>query len=442
MFISTKEECQLTPIKKAEYNRRLNLSERSNSGDIVLVSSTEIKYIFLMLLDPLKCYNSIQRLNKIAQRHHFTVIKEYYDNIFFMIRNANSISETLRQKFPNQPVISASEIINQCLALVLKIASFPLNYFLIIDEIELEHIKYLYDLLPNEIAFKILGKLLVENIDFAKHIINLGIESIEEKITELNTPLFIYFLGSFAYFPDLNEIMLPFYEEYIINTSTSQNETIRRYSYDALSILIPNSPEMCSWIQNLPIMTSIFKITPVSQLCAKKYIELAYILLKNKITTFLSAGNGFEELIDVLHTCFKDETGLAVLASKVLILLVQLGFLSFLIDYRIDDTLFSFSSGYYIFKEKESAMKTLCILFLNSDRSTKIRYLSRGFADIVLIAIEMGGSELHEIGIHALLELIAISNDEPDFDSLKVSISQILEKLSLEEYDQIVPPIL
>lgn len=439
MFSSKKDDCRFTPVKKLECNRLLYLTERSNSGDVILTSLTEIKYHFSMLLDPMKCYQSIQLLNKIAQRQHFSVITEYYDNIFKMINNASTISDILRQKNQNQSVLSASEIVNQCLNLVDKIASFP-SFFLIIEEIKLDHIKQLYDLLPNEVAFKALGKLLVLKIDFAKQIINLGIDKIVEKITELDLPLFIWFLGSFAYFSDLNELMLPFYEEFIINNSTSQNETIRKFCYDALYILISNSTEMCNYIKNLDLMTSIFKITPVSQACAKKYIKLASLLLSSEITVFLKSGDGAEELISVLQACFKEEVGLAVLASEALILIVRMGFLSILTSNRIDDTLFSFTRGAYSFKEKQSAMKALCFLFLSSDMQSQIRYLSLGFADIVSMAVDMGDSELHSVGIASLQQMMSISNINPDIYTIKASISEILELLSLEEYDQVVPP--
>lgn len=441
MLFTSKKDCQLTPVKKVECNRLVSLSEmeRSNSGDITLVSSTEIAYHFSMLADPLKCYYSIQRLNKIAQRQRFSVIREYYDNIFYMISNANLISENIHQRVPNQPILPASEIINQCLTLIDKIASFQ-SFYLIIEEIKLKHITFLYELLPNELAFKTLGKLLVLNIEFAKHIIDLGIENIEEKITELNTPLFIWFLGSFAYFPDLNEFMIPFYEEYIINNSISQNETIRKFSYDALAILTTSSKEFCEWIESSEIITSIFKITPVSQACAKKYIELANVFLSNEITVFFKEGNGGDELLSVLIMCFDDDTGLAVPASKVLTLLVRLGYLSSLIDNRVDDMLFDFVSGSSSFKEKESAMKTLCFLFLNSDKQTQIRYLSLGITDVVSTSIEMGNNELHCLGIAVLQQMIHISNEENEYESLKSSISELLDMLSVEEYDQVAPP--
>ena len=210
MFFSSKAENQLTPIKKLDCSQLLHLSEieRSNSGDIILVSSSEISFHFSMLLDPLKCYHSIQFLNKIAQKQRFSVIKNYYDNIFIMIHNANSISETLRLRVPNQPILSPTEIVNQCLSLIDKIASFP--PFFIKNEIKPKHIKFLYNLLPNETAFKSLGKLLALDVEFAKYIINLGIDKIAAKITELNLSLFIWFLGSFAYFPELSHFMLPF----------------------------------------------------------------------------------------------------------------------------------------------------------------------------------------------------------------------------------------
>ncbi|KAK8885960.1 hypothetical protein M9Y10_041419 [Tritrichomonas musculus] len=441
MFFSTKNQGQRTPKKKIDYAPFLRLSEveRSNSGDITLVSSTKISFHFSMLLDPLKCYHSIQCLNKIAQTQRFSVIKKYYDNIFIMIKNANSISETLRLRLPNQPILPPSEIINQCLSLIDKIASFS-PFFLMKEEIRPKHITFLYNLLPNETAFKALGKLLVLNIDFAKHIINLGIDKIASKITELNLPLFIWFLGSFAYFPDLSQYMLPYYEEYIVKNSVSQNEFIRKFCYDALAILVKYSSEMCVWISSSPIINTIFTISPTSAACAKKYIELADDFLTIGMTSFLKEENTVNTLISVLQMCFTDSFGLAMIASKVLISLVRLGFLSILISSRIDDALFKFVFGDASFKEKEAAMKILCVLFISSPKQTKIRYLSLRFTDIVSDAIELGDSELHSYGVTSLHHLIIISNEEDDYETLKISIQEMLDMLSLEEYDQIIPP--
>ncbi|OHT11544.1 hypothetical protein TRFO_18997 [Tritrichomonas foetus] len=372
--------------------------------------------------------NHLINQNAINQSHQLNSCNYYSPS-----SQSNSMSTMFTNSQNKLVVLTTNDIVTQCLQLVDRVSSFPI--FFLKNQVTVKHITELYNLLPNELAFKALGKLVVLNSEFPAHLIHLGIDNLITKITEKQLPYLIWLLGSFAMFPELNHLMLTYYEKLILKNSISPDENLRKYCYDALALLATESSEMCEWISRHAIFDSIFTISPSNEACAHKFLDLCYAFLKNGVTSFV-ANSILPKALNVALQGNYSNPSLANVACNIIDVLVHLGFLSILFEHRIEDTIFDFMNDCHTFGEKQAAMRVLLLLFVAAPYQIRVRLASRGIAEIISTAIEVGDLETHAIGFQALKELIILSNED-QYASLQVSIQEMLDSLSIEEYNEI-----
>ena len=404
--------------------------------NVFLSSTSEISFYFSQLKNmqqPNVCIGAISKLSSIISRNRFSVIDFYFDNLFFVIKNATEIAENMQNVSPH--FLIAEQIVDVCLNLLNQIASFP--RFFINEQVKLRHITELYNLLPHENAYKALGKLLVINQEFAFHVIQLGIDKIFKVTTEDKYPLFIWFLGSFAMFPELNQLMAQFYEKYILMNCTSPSEKIRKYCYNAINLMISESADVCKWISNYPTFNSMFQIVPTSQDCAKNFLDMIQTFLKNGVSSFLINNSGI--LASFLCSSIKENDQISICASNIILLIAQLGFSSILIENQVEIALLNFLTGknYSSFNANQAAMKAICFIFASSPYNVKTNLVSHNIEDIVSTAIETGDPVLHFYGLCALHELVMLSKED-QYSYILENINDIIEQLSVDEYDEIM----
>ena len=409
------------------------------SRNVDMPSLREVQFYFDILLDPNRGISALQQLYHISLNMRFSIKEQYFTNLLQLTKNLfnGCPIENIQSENDDQSSLSPEEIKEMCLRLIYTMVSFP-RFYVNQSEIKLHHITDLYNLLPDPLAFKILGKLICFNVEIATHVVNLGIDRIITYITEDNAPLFIYFLGSIATFQQLNSSMIQFYDAFIIHNSISSNDTIRKYSYDAISLLCRNSIEMLQYISQHELFLSIFTIPPETRSTLIKLIELITILLKHEITHFLK-NNPNCIVFEVLTQCFSDTYQLADRAVPIIYLLMKFGFMDQLLNSKIDETIYQLVFASIPFQQKEAAMKAACLFFINSVREYKVKYFNMGLIEILKQALDNHDfeSELHKIAFCAFRQLVNLSNENSGNEELQNCVESIVEVLNPDEFAEI-----
>ncbi|KAH0803287.1 uncharacterized protein GO595_004023 [Histomonas meleagridis] len=219
----------------------------------------------------------------------------------------------------------------------------------------------------------------------ASYIIMLGFDNIVSMITPNLTPLFIWFLGSFAFFPELNEQMLPYYQHFFINGALSKEGILQKYGFDSLSILAKNSIEMRNFLIRHQSLPAILSNPPVNADCLNKMFLFISVLLDSPESTLL----GNPTVSSLLKMAFSPERIDNLLeALEILLKFLNLGMINFLVENSFDEALFILYKSNIPFQVRKKIMSLICKVSTLCSTELKIKYILNGLPAVLTDAIE------------------------------------------------------
>ncbi|OHS98696.1 hypothetical protein TRFO_08665 [Tritrichomonas foetus] len=442
---------------------------RSMSRDIFLSAASEIKIHFQRLSNEEECEDALQKLLFISQQQRFTINTNHIDTIFQILLNSSSSPL-------NSMIIINDPLLNQSFHLIYQISTF--QHFFIERGFEKKHILILHQLLPHELAFKTLANILSLNSEFISYFLQLGFDSFIDKIDDQNLPLFIWFLGCFACYPELNSRLIPLYKKYVFSDLIESSPELQKHKLNVLSILLdqgnkgliflnsaessinaslnlncnlamqiekyatPNEEsieEMC--LERIDFISLFNRIFPRND-CLKQFIEFITVFLSSPErliaikTSKLCESFISHEFADVLQRCFAFGNDDVIEETiKLLGFLSQNEFHHFVYENDLQKYIILIIDGDYSFHIKKAAIKALCKLFSHVQKQYQDELIENGICDAISLAFNVDDESLRKYGMNAL-GCILQSHQNSACDE---TIAEVLYMLNNDEYDKLQP---
>lgn len=399
--------------------------KRRVGSDIHLNSASEISCLFKRISETQNCHDSIVRLTKIATQQTFMMTPGLFDILFRVLDGGNAPNRLKPILINNKPVnriipsilpptrISIPQNKIAVLDLIDRIASFP--RYCAVSGLKKRHLLSLWNNFPNQLAVKALGKFIVWNLEYCQYILSLGLDNVMNMFSD-NSAIFIWFLGGFTSFPELNVEILPYFEKFVVYSCLSDDPVVAKHAFDAVKLFVSNSNETKEWIlshQCLPLMLSHI---PQDEKTFLLFEQLISVLINaNNINSFLN-NDGFITMLEIGIGSSNEE--ILVNVIKIISFIYKTGFTALIQKKRFDLLLYQICCMDTAFQTKIESLAAMCNYIASLSENEQLMYLSYDYLGIIQNTIECGNNEIVIDGARALYAIYLRAKKQNDDDLL------------------------
>jgi hypothetical protein len=369
--------------------------------------------------------DALNRLIEIASSQRFSVSRIYFDILLKAMNNSDGLlphtpeggvpksysldsvaSISDRHLYPD----SCDRIKNRICTLLQQIASFP-NCFL--NRISKTHLLELRRRLPDPAICAVLSKFAARGLNFAAVVASAGFADIVTRLDDATLPSFVDLLGSLAGFPELNAIIVPFFDAFVFPGIVSEDPRLIASSLAALGNLASNSREMLRYVAEYASLRVAFHWGTQDVEVAGSLLSFGLRVIEAGDASLLEEGWFISFLKGAFH--LNDDRS-AQGALRILVEILSQGFTKFVTEHGFDDIALTMLSSDVSFQVKRGAMVVLCMHFDQVTNTERAKYWERGIADVIGLAMGCTDEFLHEVAVRALIDLAALGEGTDNKD--------------------------
>jgi hypothetical protein len=367
-------------------------------GALLLTSGFEISSEIHRLMRPSTCLFALERLTEIAGKQQFVVGTKTFDLLFHLFRYSASLSSRCRLLSPEAHLLESDPLRAGTVGLLHRIFSFADFYF--VRSLTTEHLKIIRSEFPDADAFALAEALIPRQWQFAAFFA----EELAE-IAPKGSCGFIRVLGSLARYPELDDLIRPYFEEFVVWNCRSPDFEVMCASLSALAVIAENSQKMASGIGGNPVVRQLFAQAPADVESLRVILEFALRLIR--------AGGLNEDFVETLISFLRlvsqiENDEALELVFEISIEFVRRGLDDVVVN-GFEDLAFWAMAMDLPYGVKRSAMVLLCMHFCCRSGSDQERLIRMGIVPIISLALEVADEPVREMAIQAVESLHALA---------------------------------